>query len=118
MRIELRDGQWAELRERINHGEKKMLMRAVQAGQRDESLIFDYETVLVRVFLRAWSVKDIDGNPIDLADGDAIERTPADIFDELSDAAERLYLEATVPNGSTPPQSGASSSTASSTRRR
>ena len=79
MRVELRDGQWAELRERINHGTDKELKKLVLRTTGDESVGLDLDTAVVRAFVTAWHVLDPDGSVIPLGDADAIERAPDDI---------------------------------------
>jgi hypothetical protein len=105
MRIELRDGQWAELRERINHADDKDLKRAVQRGRDDPMEKWDVDTIIVRKFLRDWHVSDPDGNPIPVTDEDAIDRAPDDIIEKLALAAGQAWVGATVPNEPTPPSS-------------
>ncbi len=106
MRIELRDGQWAELRERITHGEDKALKLVVRAARRDPDQAFDFDTAVVRTFVVAWEVRDLKGEPIRLDAPDAIERAPSDVIDLLVEQATKLWTGATstVP---TPAPSGA-----------
>lgn len=106
-RVELRDGQWADLRERITHGADKEIRRARNAAKANPEAVFDWSTVIVRAFVRAWSVQDPDGTPIDLADADAIDRAPDDIVDALFTPAAEAWLGATIPNAPTPPSSDA-----------
>lgn len=108
MRVELRDGQWAELRERINHGADKRIRRAYIVSNRED--VVEAQTVKLREFVIAWAVNDPDGKPIPLEDPDAIDRLPEDIADVLSEEADKHYGRATVPNPPTPPSSEASSS--------
>lgn len=109
MRIELRDGQWAELRERITHGTDKVLKKAVQRGIDDTPERVEVDTAIVRAFVRDWYVKDPDGALIPIADEDAIDRAPDDIIDKLAIAAAELWVGATVPKEPTPSSSGDSS---------
>ena len=111
-RIELRDGQWAKLRERITHGQDKAISRAFRAGRDDPDRRPDFTTVLVREFVATWYVNDPAGVLIPLADQDAINRAPSDIVDQLADAALPLWNEVTVPNAPTPPPSESSPSAA------
>jgi hypothetical protein len=113
MRIELRDGQWAELRERITHAQDKEIKRAIQRGGNDpETTAGDSDTVALRMFIRGWSVNDPDGNAISLTEADAIERMPADLADEVIGHIIPLYIRTTDPNALTPPSSDDSSSQA------
>ena len=107
MRVELRDGQWADMRERITHGTDKAIKNARTVSLRDNSVAFDWTTVLVRAFVRDWHVQDPDGVAIPIADADAIDRAPDDIIDTLLTTAAELWTGATVPNAPTPPSSDA-----------
>ena len=109
MRIELRDGQWADLREHISHGQDKDIKRAQMRSRLDPGgSAFEGDTVALRTFIRAWSVNDTDGAPIPLTDADAIERMPSDIADDIAAKVNGLYHpEATVPNAPTPDSSAA-----------
>jgi hypothetical protein len=98
MRVELRDGQWADLRERINHGTDKEIKVAAARSRSDPGLAFDWQTTIVRAFVREWHVLDPDGVAIPIADPDAIERAPDDIIDELFEKSSDAWLGATVPN--------------------
>lgn len=102
MRVELRDGQWAELRERITHGTDKLLKVTLRKGRADDAYAFDIDTELVRAFVSAWRVNGPDGAPIPLTDADAIERAPDDVIDVLGSTCVALWTGATVPNAPTP----------------
>ena len=111
MRIDLRDGQWAELRDRISHAEDKQIMRSRRKVRDDPETVGETETIALRIFVRAWSVNDTDGNAIPLDAPDAIDRMPSDLADELIGLIlPILYPAATVPNAPTPPSSADSSS--------
>jgi len=110
MRIELRDGQWADLRERVSHGIDKELKKAIVRGRADPLDAFDADTALSRAFVRDWRVNDPDGRDIPIGDPDAIERAPDDIIDVLAKAAAEAWTGATLPNAPTPPSSDGSSS--------
>lgn len=106
MRVELRDGQWAELRERITHAQDKEIRRAQALSRREpDTHAGDGDTAAFRVFIRNWSVNDPDGNPIPLTDADAVDRMPSDIADVLAEWVNHLHYGATVPNAPTPPSS-------------
>lgn len=97
MRVTLRDGQWADLRERITHAVDKDIRRSRAKGLTDLTEAFDYATVLVRAFVRDWNVSDPDGKAINLDDPDAIDRAPDDIVDELAQHAADQWTGATIP---------------------
>ncbi len=96
-RIELRDGQWADLRERITHGVDKHIKTQRAKALSDPEAAFDWTTVITQAFVREWNVRDIDGNPIALTDPDAIERAPEDIIEELWPQAAEAWHGATHP---------------------
>lgn len=102
MRLELRDGQWADLRERISHGADKRIKIAWRRGQNDETQTLELDDVLIREFVTVWHVLDVDGQAIPLADADATDRLPEDISDAIAVAAGELYRGVTVPNPPTP----------------
>jgi hypothetical protein len=117
MRVDLRDGQWAELREHITHGYDKAIKQASLAARANQSEVFDWTTIVVAAFVRAWNVRDPDGTEIPFPPtGDldaaraAVERAPEDVVEALFDPAVESYSGATVPNAPTPPSSDAGSS--------
>jgi hypothetical protein len=127
-RIELRDGQWAELRDHINHRTDKGIKLARRRAGEDRLSAeqFEWETLLIRLYARAWSIKDDEdaaielGDPIDLMAADPVglamsrrepvDRLPDDIADVLYKVAVEAWLGTTVPNAPTPPSSDGSSS--------
>lgn len=105
MRVDLRDGQWADLRERITHGQAKALKVALRRARAEDEAAVEFDTALVRTFLRSWSVNDVDGNPITV---EQVDSAPEDIVDDLVQAAIPLWTGATVPNAPTPTSSDGS----------
>lgn len=104
-------GQWAELRERITHGQDKEIIRARQRVKADPTgAAHDDQTVALQVFVRDWHVLDVDGNPLDVNQPDVMDRCPMDVADVLFAHIMTLYTRTTVPNSPTPPSSGGSSS--------
>ena len=109
MKVTLRDGQWAELRERITHGQDKEITKARRRMREDVEETTADVTALLRAFVVTWKVNDLDGKPIAFDDSDAIDRAPSDIIDTLVGKTLPLYAPATVPNPSTPSSSDGSS---------
>ena len=108
MRVDLPDGQWAELRERITHGQDKDIRRAFRRAKDDPELAPDFETVLVRTFVRDWHVNDPEGNPIPVGDADAMDRAPDNVVDTLVPVAYEGWTGSKLPDGNpTPPSSDA-----------
>jgi hypothetical protein len=105
MRIDLPDGQWADIRERITHADDKAIKRArVRVRETPETALGDEITATLRVFVKAWNVRDIDGNVLNLDDA-GLEAVPMDIADTLFETILPLYTGVTVPNAPTPPSS-------------
>lgn len=104
MRIELRDGQWAELRERITHGADKELKRLYRKMRTEPDLAPDFETLLARTFVSSWHVIDPDGAAVPLADADAIDRAPDDVVDAVIPVAWEAWTGIKTPTP-TPPSS-------------
>lgn len=102
MRLELRDGQWADLRERISHGADKRIKIANRKGKTDDAAALEIDDVLIREYVTAWNVLDVNGSAIALDDADATDRLPEDISDAIAVAAATLYAGATAPNAPTP----------------
>lgn len=110
MRLPLPDGQWAELKDGITHGEDKALKKAYRAGREDVDAGVEFDTVIARAFVLSWAMKDRDGNPIPLEDVDAFDRAPADPVDAIVRAALETWTGVTLPNPLTPPSSDGSPS--------
>lgn len=100
MRIELPDGQWAEVRDRITHGARKAVIRAVLeddlAGM----------AAITMAYVSAWEVKDPDGVPIPFDAPDAFDRTPDDVAKALYDRVLERWKSLTD-TSPTPPSSDA-----------
>jgi hypothetical protein len=97
MRVDLRDGQWADLRERITHAEDKEIRRARRRARDNLDDTYDDLSVALRIFLLAGEIRDINNVPIDLRDANAVDRLPKDIVDVLMGPVLDLYTGATSP---------------------
>lgn len=122
-RIDLPDGQWVELRERITHATDKHLSKLAARGRQDPTLLFDWDTLAARIFVESWHVLDLEGNPIEITvttdpatrvtmagPEEAFDRAPAAIIDQIAIAAALAIKAATVPNPPTPGSSDGSTS--------
>lgn len=106
MRVELRDGQWAELREHISHAQDKEIIRARRLVNEGGDILDAYVPAMIRMFVREWHVDNPDdGKPVGLDDPDALDRAPRDVIDVLFAHAVERYKATTVPNAPTPPSS-------------
>ena len=87
MRLDLPDGQWADLREWLTHGERKAVQRAFFAASKDVEASPDMDTALVRAYLVDWKVNGRDGHELPVT---AIDDAPSEVVSQI--AAESLAL--------------------------
>lgn len=106
MRIDLPDGQWAELRDRITHGDAKTLKAAWRTARQndDQALIVGFDTLLMQTYVTAWHVLAIDGKEMPLEPA-AFDLLPEETADPIAEAAANQWAGAQVPNVPTPPSS-------------
>jgi DNA-binding cell septation regulator SpoVG len=99
-RIELRDGQWADVREHITHGQRKAIIRAVQVDD------LELMATMNRAYVEAWEIRGIDGVFIPVDAPDAFDRIPDDVAQEIYAVVLKRWQSVTdtVP---TPPSSDA-----------
>ena len=89
MRIELPDGQWVEVRERISHGARKKVIRAVEEDD------LEGMAAITMAYVIAWEVRDPDGVPIPFDAPDAFDRTPDDVAKQLYDEVLKRWKSLT-----------------------
>jgi hypothetical protein len=108
MRIDLRDGMWAELHEHLTHAEDKRIKAQYRKSldtEGDDSEGDALNTLVVRIYTKAWHVLDRDGNAIPLSDEDAIDRAPDDVIDTLVPECSKLWKAHLAPKEPTPSSS-------------
>lgn len=111
-RIELRDGQWADLREHITHADDKRIKAQYRKStdeDGDDDASDELNTLVARIYVKEWNVLDPDGSPIPLSDADAVDRAPDDIIDALIPECSKLWKANLRPNPPTPSSSDDSS---------
>jgi hypothetical protein len=64
MRIDLPDGQWADIADLVTHGREKAIARAGLAAREDITKAADIPTAIVSAFLLAWLVRGEDGQDL------------------------------------------------------
>ena len=97
MKLDLPDGQWAELRERLTYGQAKVVKRAyVAIQQRDDDALVDLDLALLKGYVTNWDVKNIDGTPATL---DAIDNVPDDVIQLIAKRAADLWNSKADPKG-------------------
>jgi hypothetical protein len=75
-RLELPDGQWAELRDWLTHGEEKGVLRAWATATKNLEEAPEVDTALLRAYVAEWHVKGRDGHELSL---DRLEDAPGSI---------------------------------------
>jgi len=107
MRVELPDGQWAELREELTHGFTKRLQRAIYRVAEDGiSYGPELATEFVAVYTSAWSVRGVGEIPPaqTASDLDArlplIDSLPESVVQAIFDKASELWRGRADPNAS------------------
>lgn len=109
MRLPLPEGQWAELRERLTYEQGREVYAAFIAVDKDRAALVDLNIVLVRNYVSAWSVRDLDGADVPL---EAPEGAPWDTLTDIAAKAIDIY------KGRKDPKAGAGRSTTTSPARR
>jgi hypothetical protein len=79
-RLELPDGQWAELRDWLTHGEEKSVSRTWAAASKDLEDAPDIDTALARAYLAEWHVLGRDGHELRI---DQLEEAPGTIISTI-----------------------------------
>jgi hypothetical protein len=89
MRVELPDGQWAELREgRLSYEQAGPLHRMFIAAAANIVDIADLPILLVRAFVTAWDVLDDDGHAVPL---ETPEKAPYATITAIGVPAAKLW---------------------------
>lgn len=89
MRVELGSGQWADLRERLMYQQAKPI-RVIDALRKggDPAALADLDMALVKGYVEAWNVLDLQGNAVPL---DTPEQAPDDAIQTIALAALGLW---------------------------
>ena len=93
-RLTLPDGQWADLSTRLTWGQYQRINAAL-IGLDDGSTpdhVLEVASIWARVYTQGWSVRGIDGAPLELAD-DAWDKAPADTIEDITREAQRRWRE-------------------------
>lgn len=81
MRLPLKDGQWAELRDRLTYAQGRSVRLALLASRDGAPGLADLDLALIRAYVSAWDVRDLDGQPVPL---DRPELAPDDVVQDVS----------------------------------
>lgn len=95
MRLELADGQWAELRERLTYAQAREIRATLLAVDEDHARLADLDLGLVRAYVSSWHVLDLEANAVAL---DQPQSAPDDVIQAIAVEAMRRWQEsAAVP---------------------
>jgi hypothetical protein len=94
-RLELPDGQWADIEHRPTHGTIRKIGKETDRLGRSDPLAG--EDVIVGNLVREWYVKDGDGSEVALDKRDTWDRIPQDTFSLISDECLTV-VESSYPN--------------------
>jgi hypothetical protein len=103
VRVELPDGQWAELREELTHGQTKRLQRALlRAGADPTTAGPEIDTEFVAVYVSAWSLRGVAEVPADIdARLPLIDGLPESVVKAIATEAALTWRGRADPNAST-----------------
>jgi hypothetical protein len=103
VRVDLPDGQWAELREELTHGQTKRLQRAIfRAGENPAEAGPEIDTEFVAVYVAAWSLLGVGEVPADIdARLPVIDGLSESIVRVLATEAAKTWKGRADPNAST-----------------
>ena len=95
MRIDLGNGQWAELRERLTYGQAQPLRAAfLRVKEGDADARSDIPRELFAAYVSAWHVLDFDGQAVSL---DTPELAPDSVLIDVAAATVDLWNEQAKP---------------------
>lgn len=98
-RVDLPNGQWAELRERLTYAQAREVRRALLATNEDPLAFADFDLAVVRAYVTSWHVLDIaTGTSVGL---DTPEAAPDDVLQPISRAAIQVWNGSADPKGMT-----------------
>jgi hypothetical protein len=98
MRLPLEGGQWADLRDRLTYGQGHAVRVALMAVDADRTATVDLDIALVRAYVSAWNVLDLDGNAVPL---DQPETAPDDVIQAIALAGIQAWKGKLDPKGMT-----------------
>ncbi len=89
-RLELPDGQWADLLVKPRHEEYLAISEAHELALRGESTMVRWALEVGRQFCKKWLVKDEDGQAVDISDWSLVD---PDITDAICTEAQNRWRD-------------------------
>lgn len=97
MKLDLGDGQSADLRERLSYSAARDVRRVFIESGEDRRAMADVDIAMVRAYVSSWTVLDTEGKAVPL---DAPEQAPDDIIQAIAAKALDLWNGRADPKGS------------------
>lgn len=93
-RLELRDGQWADLSTRLTWGQYQSINAAILGLADDASreTVIEVSTVWAKAYTRAWNVRGPDGHELPLEDASWLV-ADAEVVEDITREAQRRWDE-------------------------
>ena len=88
MRVELAEGQYADLRDRLTYGQARDIRAAFLRIKEDPSAAADIDLALVRGYVSEWHVLSLSGEAVPSASPDL---APDDVIQTISLAAIAIW---------------------------
>lgn len=97
-RIDLGDGDWAEVAERPTHGQINQLYKAYVASQKDPALYIDLMSAAILALTTSWSIRLPSGDNAPLS-AEGVAATPWDKLKPVFEAAMAIFGDTKVTAG-------------------
>jgi hypothetical protein len=94
MRVELPEGQWADIADVVTHGREKAITKAGLAAREDITKAADIPTAIISAFLIAWHVRGEDGQDLPVTD---IDSAPDELLVPVLTAIRDIRKRGTAP---------------------
>jgi methyl coenzyme M reductase gamma subunit len=97
IRLDLPDGEWADMRTVLTHGQANGLRRAFLRVSQDVTTEPEFNTAVVTAYVEAWSVRGVDGAPLAPSQ---IDDAPEPVIEAIVAKGLDLWLNRADPNAS------------------
>ena len=91
-RLELPDGQWAEIRTKPNHGQNLRISIATERATTGRGSFSEWASTVGRQMTETWFVRNEQGETITLSDA-GWESAPGEIIDAICTQAQEQWSE-------------------------
>jgi len=91
-RLELPDGQWADIRTSPNHAQYRAVIAAMEDAGTGRATMIEWASTVGRQMTAAWLVRDEQGKTLEL-DDEGWDAAPADIVDAICTEAQLIWKE-------------------------